>query len=99
MNEEYIIVEADYGRESIWVVCDYINLTKQEVDLLSTILWKYKYKTNFDLWVRGSRKNKQWEFDIKDNKLLDLTAKELVETIKKLFPNKQVEFSEENKYE
>jgi len=100
MNKEYIIVAVDYGSGSIWVDCDFIELTEEEIDLLSTALWEYKYEINFDLWLRSWRKpHKQWQFIIKDTNLLDSLGRRLIEIIKELFPNKLVEFYEENKYD
>lgn len=100
MKDEYIIVVADYGSESIWVDCDCIELTEEETDLLSTALWKYKYEINFDLWLRSWRKpHKQWQFRIKNSVVIDSLGRRLVDVIQELFPNKVVKFYEENKYE
>lgn len=99
MNEEHIVVEADYSDNSIWVDCNHIDLSEEEEELLSTALWKYKYKISCDLSVRNVRRpHKQYQFTMDTNQI-DSVAKKLVEIVQEVFPDKVVEFSEENKYD
>lgn len=103
MIKEHILVEADYGKESVFVDIEYIELDQREINLLSEGLWFYSWLLDIPLEVKGRRQPKQWEFIINeklDNKpLIESVAKTLIEKIKELFPDKLVEFSEENKYE
>lgn len=103
MSKEYIIVAADYGKESVFVDIENIELDQREIELLSEGLWFYSWLLDIPLEVKGRRKPKEWEFimDEKlDNKpLIESVAKTLIEKIEELFPDKLVEFYEENKYE
>jgi hypothetical protein len=97
-KDKYILVSADYGKESVFVTAVDIELTEQEVDMLSEALWEYSYDTNFELEMISPKKP-GWEFFINTTYQLDLVSKELIKRIQELFPDKLVEFSEENKYE
>lgn len=97
-EDKYILVSADYGKKSIFVAVVDIKLTDQEIDLLSEALWNYSYETGFELEMI-SPKRLDWEFFINTTYQLDLIFKELISIVTKLFPNKLVKFSEENKYD
>lgn len=103
MSKERILVIADYGKESVFVDIENIELDQREINLLSEALWFYSWLLDISLEIKGRRQPKQWEFIIDeklDNKLLiESTAKTLIERIEELFPDKVVEFSEENKYD
>ena len=103
MSREYIIVVADYGKESVFVSIENIELDQIEINLLSEGLWFYSWLLDISLEIKGRRKPKEWEFLINeklDNKpLIESVAKTLIEKIKELFPNKLVEFYEENRYD
>lgn len=103
MKYEYILVVADYGKESVFVDSKNIELNQREINLLSEGLWFYSWLLDIPLEVKGRREPKEWEFIIDeklDNKpLIESVAKKLIEKIKELFPDKGLEFSEENKYD
>lgn len=44
--DKYILIEADYGKYSIFIDASNIDLKETDIDLLSTAIWEFHYETS-----------------------------------------------------